>query len=99
MSWVLHPETHPFAVIQAGWPMLSGLSLTGVTTTLGLVAGLKSLGTLPVKSIGAALAAGAFSPSRISNATFHVYKWRGTMTSLLPRMVSSSRGCRPRHDV
>src|SRR5271166_3740711 len=75
------------------------LSLTGVTTTPGLVAGSKSLGTLPVNWIGAALAAGACSPSRISKATFHVYKWRGTMTSLLPRMVSSSRGCRPGHDA
>src|SRR5271157_6097592 len=99
MSWMLHPETHPFAVIHDAWPMFSGLLLTGVTTTPGLVAGLKSVGTLPVNSIGAALAAGACSPSRTSNATFHVYKRRGTMTSLLPRMVSSSRGCRPRHDV
>ena len=48
MSWMLHPETHPFAVIQDCWPMFSGLLLTGVTTTPGLVAGLKSLGTLPV---------------------------------------------------
>src|SRR5208337_3168828 len=99
MSSMLHPETNPFAVIDAGWPMFSGLSLTGVTTTPGLVAGLKSLGTKPVNSIGAALAAGECSPSRISNATFHVYKRRGTMTRPLPRMVSSSRGCRPRHDV
>src|SRR5208337_1925089 len=99
MSWMHHPETHPFAVIHDAWPMFSGLLLTGVTTTPGLVDGSKSLVTLPVKSIGAALAAGACSPSRISNATFHVYKRRGTMTSLLPRMVSSSRGCRPRHDV
>ena len=45
---MLHPETHPFAVIQAGWTMFSGLLLTGVTTTPGLVTGLKSLGTLPV---------------------------------------------------
>src|SRR5208337_2037396 len=42
MSWMLHPETHSFAVIQAGWPMFNGLSLNGVTTTPGLVAGLKS---------------------------------------------------------
>src|SRR5271157_3759674 len=88
MSLMLHPETQPLAVSHGCWPMFSGLLLTGVVTTLGLVAGLKSWVTYPVKVIGAARAAGARRPTTSSKATVHEDKRRGTMTSLLPRYGS-----------
>ena len=37
MSWMLHPEIQPLLVIHCDWPMFSGLLLTGVTVTPGLV--------------------------------------------------------------
>jgi hypothetical protein len=48
MSWMLHPEIQPLFVIHCDWPMFSGLLLTGVIVTPGLVTGLKSFWTLPV---------------------------------------------------
>src|SRR3954453_22045068 len=96
---MLQPETQPRLVIQSDWPMVSGLLLTGVTLTAVLAAGLKSAATLPVNEIGAAFRTGEASPERTSNAALHGNRRRSTMTSLLPRMVSSSRGSRPWHDT
>src|SRR4051794_10609285 len=99
MSWMLQPETQPWLVMNDDWPIFSGLLLTGVITVLTSFAGLKSFWTLPVNWIGAASAVDGRSPTRTRNAKLHGYKRRGTMTSLLPRMVSSSRGSRSGRDA
>ena len=86
-------------MIHDDCPILSGFVLTGVTTVLTSLAGLKSFVTFPVNWMGAAVKADGWNPARTRNAKLHGYKRRGTMTSLLPRMVSSSRGSQSGHDA
>ena len=53
---MFQPETRPAEVIHAGWAIWSGVSCCAVMTiTLELVAGLKSVATLPVNVMGSAL--------------------------------------------
>ncbi len=83
---MFQPETSPLSVIQDGWAMWMGsFSWVGsvMTTTPGLVCGLKSLATLPVNVMGAAATVRA--PSNATAIRLQRSTIRLTMTRLLPR--------------